>query len=161
MQSCTGCSDEDYARSQNGPTIENDGKSIVRIDNGRTVVRMKHENGVYKIPVKINGVLMEFIFDTGAGLISMSAVEANFLYKQGKISNEDILGAGQFQDATGNISEGAVINLREVSIGGITITNIRASVTNNDIAPLLLGQSALEKFGKITIDYANSEVIFQ
>lgn len=134
-------------------------------DNLRTgtkvVIKMKKENGVYKIPIKINGVLMDFIFDTGAGMISISDLEATFLYKQGKITKDDIIGSEKFQDATGTISEGAVINLKEVSIDDLTLYNVRASVSSNINAPLLLGQSALEKFGKITIDYTNEEVIFE
>ena len=129
--------------------------------NGKIVIKMKKENGVYKIPVSLNGTEMDFIFDTGAGIISISDIEASFLYKQGKITKDDILGKEKFQDATGTISEGAIINLKEVSIGGRTIYNVRASVVDNVNAPLLLGQTALEKFGRITIDYENGEVIFQ
>lgn len=167
FQSCTGCGEDDYTIPKNERTVVNSNEHPVnepKVDHtygGRVVVKMIKEDGVYKIPVLINGVAMDFIFDTGAGIISMSNLEASFLFKQGKISKEDILGKGNFQDATGTISEGAIINLKEVSIGGKTIYNIRASVTDNSVAPLLLGQTALEKFGKITIDYANGEVTFQ
>lgn len=60
--------------------------------SGKTIIKMTKENGVYKIPVLINGLNMVFIFDTGAGLISISNVEASYLYKQGKLTKEDILG---------------------------------------------------------------------
>ncbi len=164
FSSCSGCSKSGRIKSQNAQTESYNPNTHVRdnLCNGQKItVKMKKENGVYKIPVMINGVLMDFIFDTGAGMISISDLEANFLYKQGKITKDDVVGSEKFQDATGGITEGAVINLKEVSIGGITIHDIQASVTNNVNAPLLLGQSALEKFGTITIDYANSEVIFQ
>ena len=173
MQACTGCTEDDYATpvqtaSKTVPGTETDeqhqNESEARIDHlrsGRIVVKMKKENGVYKIPVRINGTEMDFIFDTGAGIISISYLEASFLYKQGKITKDDILGREQFQDATGTISEGAIINLKEVTIGNQTLYNVHASVTSNVNAPLLLGQSALEKFGRITIDYQNAEIIFQ
>jgi aspartyl protease family protein len=161
--SCSGCS-KSGRLSPSKSNLESDRGNSVKdnVRNGNAVViKMKKENGVYKIPVRINGIIMDFIFDTGAGIISISDLEATFLYKQGKITKEDIIGSEKFQDATGTISDGAIINLKEVSIGNRTLYNVRASVTDNINAPLLLGQSALEKFGKITIDYANEEVIFE
>ena len=160
---CSGCS-----KSGRLKVYQSDPESTVsrpvrdNLRNGtKATIKMKKENGVYKIPIRINGVLMDFIFDTGAGMISISDLEATFLYKQGKITKDDIIGSEKFQDATGTISEGAVINLKEVSLDNLTLYNVRASVTDNINAPLLLGQSALEKFGKITIDYANEQVIFE
>ena len=44
---------------------------------------MKKINGVYQIPCKVNGIPMNFIFDTGATDVTISLVEAKFLIKQG------------------------------------------------------------------------------
>lgn len=104
---------------------------------------------------------MVFIFDTGASTVSISLIEASFLFKQGKISETDIIGEQQFMDANGGISEGTIINLKEVKIGGRIVNNIKASVVHNNKAPLLLGQSVLEKFGKISIDYNRSELTLE
>jgi len=38
---------------------------------------------------------------------------------------------------------------------------VKASVINNDEAPLLLGQSALSKFGKVTIDNEKKLLILE
>lgn len=124
-------------------------------------VKMISEGGVYFIPIEINDIGMRIIFDTGASSISISETEAIFLWKQGKITESDILGSVQFQDATGSISEGTRINLNKVKIGSKTIYNVEASVVHNLEAPLLLGQSALSKFGKLTIDYNRNEIIFE
>ncbi|WP_051554821.1 retropepsin-like aspartic protease family protein [Maribacter antarcticus] len=124
-------------------------------------IRMVYENGIYKIPIKINGVSMDFIFDTGASIISISETEAIFLIKQGKILEDDILGSIYYQDATGKISEGTQINLRSVSIGENEVYNVKASVVHNLEAPLLLGQSALSRFGKVTIDYNKNVISFE
>lgn len=128
---------------------------------GKTVVRMEKESDVYKIPVNINGIDMSFIFDTGAGMISISNIEASFLLKQGKISRDDIIGTSNFMDANGDISEGTIIRLKKITIGNRTIYNIEAAVVNNSVAPLLFGQSALKQFGKISINYANSTITFE
>jgi len=127
----------------------------------KTIVKMTKSNGIYQIPVEINGVRMYFIFDTGAGLISISAAEANFLYKQGKLTSEDIVGKANFTDANGDISEGTIIILKTVKIGDRVLHSIEASVVHNLNAPLLMGQSALEKFGKISIDYQRGEITFE
>jgi aspartyl protease family protein len=136
-------------------------EAIAQTEGDKTVVKIKKVNGVYEIPTEINGVEMYFIFDTGAGLISISETEAIFLYKQGKLTQEDILGKANFSDANGDISEGTIINLKTVKIGNRILENIEASVVHNLGAPLLMGQSALEKFGKISIDYQNSEITFE
>lgn len=129
--------------------------------NRANVVKMQEDNGIYRIPIEINNIRMNIIFDTGASSISISETEALFLMKQGKIEQEDILGKIRFQDATGNISEGTRINLKTVKIGNKEIYNVEASVVHNLEAPLLLGQSALSKFGKLTIDYKRNEIIFE
>lgn len=131
------------------------------IDEKPTMVKMTKYGGIYEIPVKINGVDMDFIFDTGASGISISETEAMFLAKQGKITEEDIIGGIESIDALGNISEGTEINLREVQIGDRKLKNVQASVVHNAIAPILLGQSALSRFGKVTIDYQKMEVTFE
>lgn len=126
-----------------------------------TEIEMVHEGGVYKIPIEINGVSMNFIFDTGASIISISETEALYLIKQGKILEEDILGSVYYQDATGKISEGTQINLKSVRIGNNEVYNVKASVVHNLQAPLLLGQSALSRFGKVTIDYKKNTISFE
>jgi len=128
-------------------------------DNSNAV-RMREENGVQYVPVKINNVELQFIFDTGASSICISVVEAVMLYRQGTLSDDDILGKEQFQDATGHISQGTIINLKSVKIGGKELNNIRATVVGNDVAPLLLGQSVLSRFGSYKIDNVKNEIIF-
>jgi aspartyl protease family protein len=124
-------------------------------------VKMIQESGIYKIPVEINGSDMNFIFDTGASDITISNVEAMYLYKQGKLSKEDILGSQQYQIADGSIAEGTIINLRTVKLGNRTLKNVKASIVHNNEAPLLLGQSALAQFGKVSIDYKKNEITFE
>jgi aspartyl protease family protein len=127
----------------------------------KTVVKMKKAMGVYEIPTEINGVPMHFIFDTGASRISISEAEIKLLREQGKFSPEDVTGTGNFIDANGDISEGTIVVLKTVKIGDRILNNIEASVVHNLKAPLLMGQSALEKFGKISIDYKKEEITFE
>lgn len=121
---------------------------------------MEKEKGVYKVPVIINGHSMKFILDTGASLISISSTEAEFMMKQGTITEDDIVGQSRFEDANGDLSPGDLIRLKSVQIGDRVLENVTANVVRNTKAPLLLGQSALSKFGKISVDYRRNVVTF-
>lgn len=110
------------------------------------------ESGVCKVKCAINGLPLYFIFDTGATDVSISSVEATFMAKNDFLSSSDIIGKQNYQTADGNITEGTVINLKDVKLGSLHLNNIKASVVRNQAAPLLLGQSVLSKLGKIEID---------
>lgn len=127
----------------------------------KTIVHFDYSSGVLKIPAMINGVEMYFIFDTGASLISISNTEAENLYRQGKLNDSDFIGKSQFSDANGDITEGTIINLSSVTIGNRVLNDVHACVTQGQNAPLLFGQSALQKFGKVSIDYTKKEITFE
>ena len=117
------------------------------------------EGGCASVKCSINELPLTFIFDTGASTVSMSQLEANFMLKNGYLKPEDIGGTKRFVDANGDISEGTIINLREVEFGGLKLKNVKASVVRNQKAPLLLGQSVLGRLGKIEIDNPNRKLI--
>ena len=125
-----------------------------------TKVYMEQAGGVYLVPITVNGLDLKFIFDTGASSICISAAEAAVMARQGQIKEQDIIGQQQFQDATGGISVGTIIRLKTVEIGGIVLHNVEANVVDNIQAPLLLGQNALSKFGKVTINYNDNTIEF-
>lgn len=116
------------------------------------------ESGVCKVKCAINGLPLYFYFDTGASDISISSVEASFMFKNEYISKDDIVGTSKFITADGSISEGTIINLKEVQFGDKVLRNVKASVVNNQHAPLLLGQSVFAKLGKIEIDNENKSI---
>ena len=162
LSGCNGCSKSGQKKRLANDEQSNYTKRDKSVSSERkTIIKMKKINGVYEIPTEINGIPMTFIFDTGAGLISISETEATFLYKQGKLFKEDIIGTSNFIDANGDISEGTIINLKTVKIGNRILRNVKASVVHNLGAPLLMGQSALEYFGKIAIDYQRGEITFE
>lgn len=138
----------------------NDVQSNV-LEENRNILKMELQNGVRYVWIEINGIRLRFIFDTGASSICISPAEATVLYRQGTLQKEDILNVQYFQDATGEISEGTKVNLREVKIGNMILENVEALVIDNVNAPLLLGQTVLERFGSIEIDNVNSEIIFK
>ena len=74
------------------------------------------------------------------------------MMKNGYLLSKDVVGNQRYMDANGEVSVGTVINLKDVTFGGLNLTNVRASVVRNQKAPLLLGQSVLSRLGKIEID---------
>lgn len=140
-----------------GGTLTTKNNSI----SNRNVLETETKNGVRYVWIEINGIRLRFIFDTGASSICISPAEATVLFRQGTLKNEDILNTEYFQDATGKISEGTKVNLREVKVGNKILYNVEAVVIDNVNAPLLLGQTVLERFGSIEIDNLNGQIIFK
>ena len=121
----------------------------------------KMPGGTYEVPCTINGLPLKFIFDTGASDVTLSSVEANFMLKNDYLSEKDFKGSRRYLTADGCIADGAVVRIKEMKVGDCTLKNIEASVIKNQKAPLLLGQSLLERFGSITIDNQNNKLIIK
>lgn len=121
----------------------------------------KTYGGTYEVSCSVNGLPLKMIFDTGASDITISSVEANFMLKNGYLSDEDVKGKRNYMTASGDIHEGTTLRLKEVKLGEAVLKNVEASVVHSQKAPLLLGQSFLEKFGTITIDNVNSKLLIK
>ena len=115
--------------------------------------------GCVLVKCSINELPLSFVFDTGASVVSISQLEASFMLKNGFLSKEDIVGTDRYIDANGDVSEGTVINLKNVEFGGVKLNNVKASVVRNQKAPLLLGQSVMNRLGKIEIDNQNKKLV--
>ena len=118
---------------------------------GQKVISLTKQNGVYTIPCSINGVKRSLVFDTGASSITISMQLAELLYKTGKLNDTDIKGFGKSQTASGHIVNNMAVVLRDVEISGLHLKNVDAVVINGQNVPLLLGLSAIQKLGKVTL----------
>jgi len=124
-----------------------------------TKVKLTKKGGVYKVPVQINeGLIIDFIFDSGASDVLIPSDIFSTLVKQGKIDSTDILGYEYYTIADGSNVKLLSIILRKLQIGNIVVTNVKASV-GTSATPLLLGQSFLQKFKLFKIDNENGLLI--
>jgi clan AA aspartic protease (TIGR02281 family) len=123
------------------------------------IIKMEKSGGIYLIPCKVNGLPLKFIFDTGASDVSISITEALFMLKNGYLKESDIKETVYYSIANGEIAEGTKINIQKIEVGKQTLYNVEASIVHSTEAPLLFGQSAMERFGKFTMDYSNSNLI--
>jgi hypothetical protein len=143
-------------------TFKNDPKQIPQIYNpisiivknyDSVVIKMKKDGNILKIPISINDVVnTDFIIDTGASNISISADLAILLIKSGTINGEDWLNDKYYQFADGSIAKSKTFNIKKLKIGNKYLYNLECSISNNLEAPLLLGQNVFNRFGKVTID---------
>lgn len=118
----------------------------------QVTIQMEKKGEVYYIPGKVNGLNLKFIFDTGASNVCISLSEALFMIKNGYLSEDDILGSSYSQIANGELVENTNIILREIEVGGIKLHNVKALISHTIQAPLLFGQSAIQKLGPIQIN---------
>lgn len=123
----------------------------------QTVIKLTKANGVYTVPCQINGKTDVFFFDTGASNVTISLGYYTKGIKEGFLKTSDILPEiVNFKVANGSIQTGRLINIRELKIGNLKLYNIVATIVENEDSPLLLGQTALEKFGTYTVNTTNS-----
>lgn len=132
--------------------------SIELICFGQTIHIRKGEGGVYSIKCKLNSVPMEFIFDTGCNDVTISMLEAKFLIKQGLLDTADILSQRIYMTANGSTDTSITILIRRLEIDGYLIENVEGSIITNSYAPLLLGQTAINKMGVMVVDFKNGTI---
>lgn len=119
---------------------------------GQTVIQMEKDGGVYKIPCEINGLRLKLIFDTGASSICISESIAVMMLENGYLDSGDIVGSGSSVVADGRIVDNTIINIKTLKIGDVTLSDVQAIVIHQLSAPLLLGQSAIQKLGNVSLD---------
>jgi aspartyl protease family protein len=125
-------------------------------------IPMTKIGGVYEIPIIINNVIkLNFVFDPGAADVSISADVALTLIRTGTVTEKDFLGTETYKFADGTTAKSKVFIIKEIRLGNKTVTNVKAAISNSIKAPLLLGQSLLNKFGKVIIDYNKGVITFQ
>ena len=132
--------------------LKQDADTIEELEEVTYEVPFTSSNGITKVDCTINGLPLNFIFDTGASDVTISQTEANFMFKNGYLAQKDIVGKQRYGTADGSVHVGTVFILNKINFGGLELNSVRASVVANQKAPLLLGQTILQRLGKIEID---------
>lgn len=116
------------------------------------VITMEPFGSLFRVSCSVNGARMKMIFDTGASAVSLSESMASYLYDNDYITKDDIIGKTKVSTASGQIVDAVRVNLKDIEIQGIHLKNVEATVTSGQDVPLLLGQSAIQQLGKVTLD---------
>lgn len=126
-----------------------------------TAVKLINHSGVFAIPVMVNNVLtINFIVDSGAADVMISPDVASTLLKTGTILESDMLPDAIYTIADGSQSTSKRFKIRSMKIGSKEISDVTCAVANEKNAPMLLGQSALQKMGSYKIDYDKGLIKF-
>ena len=127
---------------------------------GQNRIKLVEKDGVLYFPCKINGIQLDYIFDTGAGIVTMNDSIYRSMILKGLISSQDSLGKEKFQDASGNFQECITFNIQKIELGNMVLENVKGAVLFNKNSPLLFGQSALKHLGKYNLDIQNKMLEF-
>lgn len=147
-------SEDDYIPEEVNPSVANLSDIVC--------VPYREESGVKLIAVKVNGMKLDMILDTGCSSTLISIAEARYLAERGQLSEDDFLGISQAQIADGSIVENMVINLKEVIIDDrLVCHDVAAVVSGNTTAPLLLGNEVLNRAASYEIDQRNQQIVFK
>jgi len=129
--------------------------------NAGTSVRLISAAGTFKVPVRINGVLeLQFTVDSGAADVTIPADVVSTLVRTGTISEGDFLGEQTYRLADGSTIRSRTFRLRQLQVGDRTITNVLGSVAGVD-GSLLLGQTFLSRFQRVSFDYGQGVLVLE
>jgi aspartyl protease family protein len=144
----------------------------VEIPEGKLGIELKKQGGVYLIKGNITrdgyNHTYDFVFDTGAALVSVPFSVVKLLYQQKIVTDADFNEKISLQTASGDVVSGMTFNIKELELKttdgkSVRLFNVEAVVKTDQIIlesldlaaepPILLGQSALSKLKKFELDY--------
>lgn len=127
----------------------------------RDEVPFTKELGEICVRGEVNGLPLRFVFDTGATVVSISKVEAAFMLKNGYLEERDLGGVRNYRLANGDFVEGTVVNLREVKLGKVVFHDVRASIQNNQDAPILMGLTMVGRMQSFVVNNEKKTISFK
>lgn len=102
------------------------------------------KDGQYWATARVNNGMVNFLIDTGASTIALTPEDA----RRAGIRMNDLVYDVQLSTAAGpNVA--AAVNLKSISIGPITLRNVRAIVVPQGLSNSLLGMTFLGELQKV------------
>lgn len=116
------------------------------ISNSGQIVLPRGPGGHYYATLRIDGTPIQFVVDTGAtGVVLTKSDAARLGLEPDKLSYIGVA------DTANGVVRTAHVTLREVSLGGLTVPRMGASVNNGKLDMSLLGMTFLRRFSKVEI----------
>ncbi|WP_375401958.1 TIGR02281 family clan AA aspartic protease [uncultured Sphingomonas sp.] len=108
---------------------------------GPTIVEQA-DDGLFYITVRVNDASIQFVVDTGASVVVLSARDA---------ARAGVLAAGSVAvDTAGGVSSMRRARIERVVLAGQTMQGVDAAIVDRHLETSLLGQSALSQLGSVT-----------
>lgn len=117
-----------------------------------TEVPLVAQNGVYMVPVRINGALsLNFVVDSGASEVQIPADAAQQLLRRGALREADFIQDRVYTLADGSRVKSERVLIRRLQIGDQVVEGVTASIGVVN-GPPLIGQSLLYRFPSWSLD---------
>lgn len=114
---------------------------IATREAGSSVEIVMNGSGQFITNGMINGLVVEFLVDTGANSVSMTTHDARRLGIDYRMD-----GTASMSATAGGVVNSWQVNLRSVQVGPIVLRNVRATVRESSLhAPVLLGMTFLSQ----------------
>ncbi|NSY38106.1 TIGR02281 family clan AA aspartic protease [Leisingera sp. ANG59] len=117
----------------------------VAIDAGRVEVP-RAPDGHYYLTLDVNGAPVEFLVDTGASQVVLNERDA----RSAGVDTGSLAYLGRASTANGEVRTASVW-VDEISLGGITDTDVRVWVNQGELEQSLLGMGYLQRWSSIEI----------
>ncbi len=153
----------EYQTTDDDPFANENFKSTYSFITGiksKEEIKLDKESGIYYILIEISGIKKQFVLDSGASEISLSAELEKEFITRGILTKDSYIEPALYRIADGSIVAKRRVLLKEVKVGEFTVNNVTASIGSSNI-PLLLGKSFLDKFRKWTIDNESEKLILE
>ena len=119
------------------------------------------EGGTFLVPVLINGIIpLHFTVDSGAAHVSIPADVVMTLTRTGTITDSDFVGEQTYILADGRRIKSKTFRIRQLKVGDRLIENVLGSISDVN-GSLLLGQSFLSRFKKVSFDYSQGLLVLE
>lgn len=113
---------------------------------------------IFYIVAEVNGVPIRFLLDTGCSDIQITSAEFYYLKHMGLVCDSDLVDSVKCSYANGIEAICPSLNIRTLKIGDVEINDVDCVIQEDVNAPLLLGQSILNKVGNVFIDFKEKTV---
>lgn len=131
--------------------------TLQKSDEYVTVPSNVQEN-IFYVVAEVNGVPIRFLLDTGCSDMQITSAEYYYLKHMGLACDSDLVDSVKCSYANGVEATCPTLRIKTLKIGDVEVNDMTCVIQEDVNAPLLLGQSILNKVGNVFIDFKDKTV---
>lgn len=122
------------------------------ITDAQTVIPVcKEADGKYSVEASLNGVRVRTYYAEENWFASVSSTTYLFLTENGYIANADVKGMTTLKMPGGSTTKAGSFVIRSLRMGNVIVKDLPAFVIAKQNVPLIIGSSAFDCFGEVTL----------
>lgn len=110
------------------------------------------KDGRYMLDASVNGVGVTTYYTEESWFASLSSTTYLFLYENGYIADADVRGMTTVTMPGGKNTKAGSLVIRNLKIGNVIVKDLPAFVIARQKVPLIVGSSAFDCFGEVTVE---------